>query len=317
MKKIIALDLDETLLNSNRILSEHTLKVLKECKKAGYILVISSTRGYGSCKEIADIISADYICCQSGNMIVDNFGNIIYKNGFTKVELAQFLNLAKKYTKNIIVDSDTNLYGGIDDDFCKSWKVIHKDIKDLVDLDVYKICVYYEKDYQKILEDYCKNQNYICRVMRTRPYLLITPSNSDKFYALEKLIERLKTNLDNLFVFGDDNSDLLSIQKAKYGVAVANARQEVLDCSKFITKSNDEDGVACFLESNAIQMKPSPRGRVESKYAKYRPISCFFVGALPVFASTILAEIAILPIEACFLYQRTRSITWERIYSTL
>lgn len=252
MKKIIALDLDETLLNSNKLLSEHTLEVLKKCKEAGYVLAISSTRGYGSCKEIAGIINADYICCQSGNMIVDSNGKIIYKHVFPKNDIADFINLAREYTKNIIIDSNTNLYGGIDDDFCKSWKVIYKDMKDLVDLDAYKICVYYEKDYQKVLEDYCKDHNYVCRVMRTDPYLLITPSYSDKFYALEKLMQILKTNTDNLFVFGDDNSDLLSIKKAKHGVAVANARKEVLDSASFITKSNDEDGVACFLESNLL-----------------------------------------------------------------
>ena len=252
MHKIIALDLDETLLDSRKTLSEYTLEVLNKCKANGYILAISSTRGYGACKDIAEKINADYICCQSGNMIVDAFGSIIYKHGFANEELEQFLNLAKKYTKNIIIDSNTNLYGGINDDFCKKWKVIYKDTEDLIDLDAYKICVYYENGYQKILEDYCKEHNYVCRVMRTDPYLFITPADSDKFYALEKLIEILKTDLDHLFVFGDDNSDLLSIQKAKYGVAVANARPEVLDGAKYVTKSNDEDGVACFLESNLL-----------------------------------------------------------------
>ena len=249
MKKIIALDLDETLLDSSRLISEHTLNVLNKCKQAGYIIVISSTRGYGSCKEIAKQINADYVCCQSGNMIVDSLGNINYKHGFTKQELVQLLSLAKKYTQNIIIDSNTNLYGGINDEFCKSWKVIYKDLDDLVDFDAYKVCIYCEKEYQKILEDYCKNHNYVCRIMRTAPVLLITPSNSDKFYALEKLMLKLKTNTDNLFVFGDDNSDLLSIKKAKFGVAMANARQEVKYNAKFVTKSNDEDGVAFYLEN--------------------------------------------------------------------
>lgn len=252
MKKIIALDLDETLLDSNKLISKYTLNILNKCKQAGYIIVISSTSGYGSCIEIAKQINADYVCCQSGNMIVDNLGNIIYKHGFTNQELVKLLSFVKEYTKNIIIDSDTNLFGGINDNFCKSWKVIYKNLDELVDLDAYKVCIYCKKQYQKILEKYCKNHNYVYQMMRTDPVLLITPSNSDKFYALEKLMVKLKTNTDNLYVFGDDNSDLLSIKKAKFGIAMANARQEVKNNAKFMTKSNNEDGVAFYLENNIL-----------------------------------------------------------------
>ena len=51
-----------------------------------------------------------------------------------------------------------------------------------------------------------------------------------------------------LVVFGDDSSDKLSIKMAGFGVAVSNARPEVLDVAKYVTESNDEDGVASFLE---------------------------------------------------------------------
>lgn len=252
MKYIIALDLDETLLNSDLELSLHTKEVLKKCKDKGFVLVISSTRGYGSCKEIAKSICADYVCCHSGNMIVDERGNIIFKNAFKEDEVEEFINMAKKYTNNIIVDSDSNLFGGIDDEGARSWGVIPADIDSLSKMNVYKLSAYYESEYQKDIEEYCKEHNYVCRVMRTGPYLLVTPQNSDKFYALEKLIEIIQTDLNHLIVFGDDNSDLLSIEKAKFGVAVANARQKVLDVAKFVTKSNDEDGVAKFLEENIL-----------------------------------------------------------------
>lgn len=248
MRYLIALDLDETLLNSKKEISSRTKIALQKCKNDGHILVISSTRGYGSCKAIAKMISADYVCCQSGNMIVDNVGNIVYKNGFSGAVIKDMLDLFSQYTKNIVIDSDSELYGGIDDEFARSWGVCHCSIEDLYTKTGYKVCVHFEPKYKGVIESYCKQHNYNCMVMRTDPFLLITPANSDKYYALERLLKILKMGPDHLVVFGDDSSDKLSIKMAGFGVAVSNARPEVLDVAKYVTESNDEDGVASFLE---------------------------------------------------------------------
>ena len=56
----------------------------------------------------------------------------------------------------------------------------------------------------------------------------------------------------------------------------------------------------CFLESNITQNKPSPNGNIDKKYATYLIKHCAIEGFVPVFASTILDWIAILPGVACF-----------------
>ena len=248
-KYIIALDLDETLLNSKKEISLKTLDVLNKCKEKGCVIVISSARGYGSCLKIAKIISADYICCQSGNMIADENGEMIYQNPFNQEEVANLIEELKPHTKVFVMDSDKNLFGGLNDDFAKSWGVIHCDLESLKKVNAYKMCVGFTPEIKDLITEYCNKYNYVCREMKTDPYMLITPANTDKFYALEKLIQILNTDLKHLLVFGDDNSDLLSIQKAGYGVAVANSKEEVLREAKFITASNDDDGVAVFLEN--------------------------------------------------------------------
>lgn len=246
-KYIIALDLDETLLDSKMNISTYTKETLKKCKEKGMIVAISSTRGYGSCKNIAKEIEADYCCVQSGNSIVDANGNIIYNNAFSKEAVANFIKEFPEYVSNFLVDSDENLYGNSTEKVMSIWKAIPCTIEDILNLNVYKMCVHYEPEYQQIIENYCKEHGFVCRPMRTDSFLLITPPNSDKFYALEKLLSLHKTDLNHLIVFGDDNSDSLSIERAKYGVAVQNAREAVLEIAKYVTSSNDEDGVATFL----------------------------------------------------------------------
>jgi len=182
-------------------------------------------------------------------MIVDKDKNIIYEHPFSKKELSDFIDHFSKYTNDFIIDSDSYLYGGLDDDFAHSWGVIYKNTEEVKQLTAYKICAHYDKSYKQEMIDYCKEHNFVCREMRGNDFImLITPSNSDKYYALEQLIKILNTSHSKLIVFGDDSSDILSIQKAGYGVAMANSRDEVLKEAKYITLSNDDDGVVDFLK---------------------------------------------------------------------
>ena len=244
---IIAIDLDETLLNSDGIVTDFTLKVLKECKKQNCILVISSARGYGSCKDTASLIDADFVCCQAGNMIADNQGNVIYHHGFSKTAVAEFIEEFRKYVDYFVIDSDMNLYGGDDGEFAKSWNVQYCTTEELLDKTAYKICVPYQNYFKDEIVEFCKAKGYVCREMRGGEMLLITPAGSDKFYALEKLLEILNSDTNHLIVFGDDTSDMLSIQKAGFGVAMENSREEVKKNAEILTCSNDEDGVAKYL----------------------------------------------------------------------
>lgn len=246
---IIALDLDETLLNSKGEVTQKSIDVLNKCKNDGFVIAISSTRGFGSCKKIAGLISADFVCCQAGNMIVDKNQNIIYKNPFKAEDVALIVDTFSKYTDLIFVDSDFNLYGSVLDSFTTKWGTVYCDLNKLKDLNAYKICIGYEESYKQQIIDFCNNKGFICRKMLDANYMLITPSNSNKFYALEQLINILESNKSKLVVFGDDVSDVLSIQNAEFGVAMKNSQPEVLKQAKFVTLSNDEDGVAVFLEN--------------------------------------------------------------------
>ena len=249
MKKfVIALDLDATLLNSQGKISSNTLEKLKSLKQQDFVIVISTTRGYAHCVEIEKQIVADYVCCQSGNMIFKN-GNVIYKNPFSKKQIDDFVDKFSTFTDEIYVDTaDKGLLGKVTD-YANEWGVTNCKLSDLSKYDAYKVCVHYNKDTQKLIEDYCAQNNFVCRPMPNQDYMLITQAQSDKYFALKKVLRMEKTDLEHLIVFGDDTSDLLSIQKAKFGVAMNNAKENVKSGASFITKSNDEDGIAYFFDN--------------------------------------------------------------------
>ena len=59
---------------------------------------------------------------------------------------------------------------------------------------------------------------------------------------------RLDLSADEIMAFGDSSNDLKMMKGVGIGVAMANAREDVKEAADYITASNDEDGVAHFIE---------------------------------------------------------------------
>ena len=75
-------------------------------------------------------------------------------------------------------------------------------------------------------------------------YTEISSENVDKWYAIEENIKR-----EEVISFGDNNNDILMIKNAGLGIAMGHSNEQVKEVAKFVTKTNDEDGVAKALEN--------------------------------------------------------------------
>ena len=78
------------------------------------------------------------------------------------------------------------------------------------------------------------------------------PKDSGKIAAIKTLSEKCGISLADFAAFGDDLNDIGMLQICGTGVAVSNAVKEAADAADFITSSNDEDGVALWLEENIL-----------------------------------------------------------------
>ena len=254
-KFIVAVDLDETLLTSDKKVTQKTLDVLNACKGKGAYIVISTARGYGNTKHIADLIGADYSCCQTGNFLFNNNTNSVeYKNPIDSNVKNEFIKKFSLYTDEIFCDGLFSIFGK-DTYYSREWKVTPCDKDYLLNLETLKICIRHTEDYREKIEEFCNLHNLTYRKMRGAEFSLISPYGTDKWNALSELIEITGIDKQNVFVFGDDVSDILSLQSVGHGVAMANSRQEVLDKISNVTLSNDEDGVAHYLEKNLLKQK--------------------------------------------------------------
>lgn len=243
---IIALDLDDTLLRTDHTISQKTIDVLKKCQNLGATIVISTSRDAINAGQYAKIVNADFICSNGGSMITNLNGEILHLTTFSKDESSDFINKFYDLTDEIYIDCVKGFFGKQNTGFSTDWILNIATKEDLLGLDAIKMFIRKNEKWDKLVEDYCKLHNHILRDVRDFDYYILTQNNTDKYYALQTLMKNL--NKPTLFAFGDDWSDLISIQNATYGVAMANSRPQILEQAPHKTKSNNEDGIAVFLE---------------------------------------------------------------------
>lgn len=247
---LIAVDLDHTLLNEKSELSEHTISILKKCKKLGHKIIINTIRSYTRSKDFARMIDADYINCFAGNLITNSDGNVVYFNGFNKKLASDILTAYKEICKgNAAIETMDKSYTSNP----KYSSVINAEVityDELINYDVLKFIFIPNPNGENdaVVEELAKKFNVEISWGREFHFFRLLPNNTDKWIGLKFLLELEGVHSSELMAFGDDYTDYLSLKNAGVGVKMANSRVGALDDIKLSTASNEQDGVAVFLE---------------------------------------------------------------------
>ncbi|MDE6596860.1 MAG: HAD hydrolase family protein, partial [Oscillospiraceae bacterium] len=76
---------------------------------------------------------------------------------------------------------------------------------------------------------------------------------AENAFALEKISERLCISAENIAAFGDDFNDVEMLKYCGTGVAMGNAVEEAKQAADFVCDTNDNDGLAKFIEENFLE----------------------------------------------------------------
>ncbi len=252
--KMIVLDLDRTLLRSDKTISDYTIRVLKECKRIGIKIVIASARPRRAVKIFSQQIGCEDIICLNGAMVTINEKIIDVKKIDKKIAHDVILKIMEKFpASKLSAEINDYIYANFD------LKEIFTNIENVIITDFNDI----QNDVDKIIFS-VENENEINEIVSLLPnglytsiangYLLQIMSNeSTKLNGVKTLAEYYNLSLNEIAAFGDDYDDIEMIKHCGYGVAVANAIEDVITASSFITESSDEDGVAKWIEYNIFQ----------------------------------------------------------------
>ena len=258
--KIIALDIDGTLVNSHKVITEKTKNTLLNIQECGVKVAIASGRPYAGVKRYVDELElaryGGYVISYNGGQLVRaSDGKALFEKTFSDNLAHRLYDFSRKhktgimtYTKdgNLVVTEDNDdkyivLEAGINGIPVKklsSWK-------DYIDYPVLKCILTEEGDYLERLEHLLAEEfKGELNIFRSEPFFLeALPLAVDKSTALKALTEVTDIKREEIIACGDGFNDITMVQYAGLGVAMRNAQQSVKDAADFITLSNDEDGI--------------------------------------------------------------------------
>lgn len=254
--KILLFDLDGTLLRNDKTLSEYTLKTLSKCKENGYLIGISTSRSEQNCLGFLREVKPD-ILISSGGALVRVNEKIICSSPFSVTETKDFIKSARKICGmdcEITVDTLDAHYWNYKTDpkaQYKSWgDSIYTDFTEFQQ-EALKICVEIAKPglAQKLCEHFSELDS---QHFSDGDWYKFTKSGITKEKAILAVCEACHGDVSEIVAFGDDYADIGMLKICGVGVAMGNAVQEVKDIADDITLSNEEDGVAVYLEKRVI-----------------------------------------------------------------
>lgn len=286
MYKLVAIDLDGTLLNSYGEISNKNIETIKKAKEKNVEIVLASGRPIVSVKNLANQIGANnYMICGNGAITYDiQNEKIIYDRFLEKSKVLQIVKICEEnsifysiYTKDTILTKNLNynvLFFYKENEGKPDEK--KTDISIIQNIEEY-IQKRKEEDYLKITicdGDKAVFENIIRKLKTVGNvevldvehmsrkkikngndeflieyfYTEITNTNVDKWAALENLINILGIKKEEVITIGDNVNDVLMVKNAGLGVMVENAATYIKENADFIAKDNDSDGVAQTIE---------------------------------------------------------------------
>ncbi len=254
--KLIATDMDGTLLNSNHEVSILFFELFKEIKKHNILFVAASGRPYYSIVDKLSSIKDDIIVVAENGGIVAKQDTLllstpIKKDNLSKVESIVdsnhhihpvFCTKLKAYFK-----SASNGHINLLSEYYPTFTVI--DSIDDIEEEIIKIALYHDQDSEHYIYPLVKEleSNYKLKISG-KNWLDISDDLANKGHALEMLQNMYHISKEETLVFGDYNNDLEMLKLASYSFAMENAHPNVKEIANFETKSNDEFGVETILK---------------------------------------------------------------------
>ena len=288
MIKLIASDLDGTIIDRNNLINADNLKAIKDINNKNVDFVICTGKTYNIVKDICSEFSANYGIFGNGNQIINlKTGEEIYSKLLSQDEINICLELAESHNLHVHLYSDNEViteklefmdlrnYELQKKSFYSSslkFKIV-PNIKSYIKntkMAIYKLIISSSANNLDKIKDIILASSDLSvslinktgkykdlTINKEYQYLDISPSGVSKGNALNILNSYLKLSNSETMAVGDNLNDIDMIQNSGIGVAVANSYNELKDVAKYVTTNPVEKGgfaeaVYKFIDFNKI-----------------------------------------------------------------
>lgn len=266
MYKILALDIDGTLLNTKKEITPAVGGAIAALQDRGIPVLIASGRPAQGIRHVAEALNmkerGGYILSFNGGKITDcKTGEAVYSNPVSSLYYKEVIDYANTLNASIltydgeyiITEKPDNKYVDVESTVVKMPvkkvdSLYDTIIKDNVAVD--KFLIVGEPEYMMSkVDEMAEHFKGRLNVFQSEPFFIeVVPLGIDKAASLEVLLGRLGMTREELVACGDGRNDVTMVKYAGMGVAMENACEEVKAASDYITASCDEDGVARVIE---------------------------------------------------------------------
>lgn len=290
MYKLVAIDLDGTMLNHYGEISERTKETVRRCIEKGVEIVLASGRPIDSIKAIAEELEIKgYFIAGNGALVYDIRKNeMIYENYIKKEKVLEIIKICEEnsiaynvYTDKVILT--TNLKFNVLYYYKENLKKeenkqtnisivenMYEYVENMKDEKFLKITICDQNDtifhsiikkLKEINDIEVLDISHMARKIIKQGteeipveyfYTEISASNVDKWEAIEFLRKRMGLAKEEIMTIGDNINDKKMIENAGMGIAMKSSTMEILKIARDITETNDNDGVASALEKYVL-----------------------------------------------------------------
>jgi Cof subfamily protein (haloacid dehalogenase superfamily) len=267
MYKLVALDIDGTLLNSQKQLTSRVCAAIESAKQQGIKIVLASGRPLEGMLSTAKSLGLDgiddFILPFNGSLIMKPFNKEILHSAILKgkdaIELKQIADnlgvniLAFSPTRGLITPKQ-NTYT----DYEAKLNNIEYSIFDFALLEqdepILKVMMIDAPDLlTQAIGQLPNTLKAKYSMARSLPFFYeFTNHDSNKGMGMKVLAKHLNLTAEEIICVGDAENDLQMIQFAGLGVAMENASEQIKESANYICASNDQDGVAEVFEKYVL-----------------------------------------------------------------
>jgi len=249
--KMIALDLDGTLLHDDKTVSNYSKTIIQKCREKGIKVIFATVRG--TTQNIIPSELFDGCVKKSGAMAYDG-DELIYKRTMSLNDVRDLLLACDEAGLKTVVQNNGDGIHYSNFNVSEVWS----------DLTNYKIInfaeIKFDADKVYVLTETTKSVNIIKSNLPKNVYMFTSRDNltfisheeAVKFKATMALAEHWGIKREEIASFGDDSIDIDMLQHCGIGVAMGNALEEVKAVADYVCDSNNNDGVAKWIEQNIL-----------------------------------------------------------------
>lgn len=261
MIKVVALDLDNTLLNSNKEISAQNERVLKQLHAKGIHVVLCTGRPINAIWPLIEQLGLttpdDYTITFNGGLVINNVSKErLFELGMSRDDLRPLLKFANEEKIPLDILDFDRVYE-LSDVPRSIYKAVLKNIEfrdikgaNLPDTTYSKAIIATPAEkLTPIIKQLPAELKEKYHAVQSQPMIMeFLPPKVNKMVGLQALLKHFGLDFSNLMTFGDADNDFEMIQAAAQGIVMANGLPQVKKVATAITDSNDDDGVATYCE---------------------------------------------------------------------